>query len=73
MDEKINNKEKILDSTVRRILARTIADSISPSGSRLAHLYGLPKTYKEQLVMKPILSATNKDNFPLAKWLTVSQ
>ena len=61
-------KEKILDSIVRRILPKTIADSVSPSGSRLAHLYGLPKTHKEQLVMRPILSATDTYNFPLAKW-----
>ena len=62
-------KEKILDSTVRRILPKTIADSVSPSGSRFAHLYGLPKTHKEQLAMRPILSATDTYNFPLAKWL----
>ena len=62
-------KEKILDSIVRRILPKTIADSVSPSGSRLAHLHGLPKTHKEQLAMKPILSATDTYNYPLAKWL----
>ena len=61
-------KEKILDSLVRRILPKTIADSASPSGSRLAHLYGLPKTHKEQLAMRPILSATDTYNYPLAKW-----
>ena len=36
-------KEKIADSTVRRILPKIIADSVCPSGSRLAHLYGLQK------------------------------
>ena len=35
----------------------------------MAHLYGLPKTHKEQLAMRPILSATDTYNFPLAKWL----
>ena len=58
-------KEKILDSIVRRILPKTIADSVSPSGSRLAHLYGLPKTHKEQLVMRPILPATDTSIFSL--------
>ena len=43
--------EKIVDSTVRRILPKTIADSVCPSGSRLAHLYGLPKTHTERLAM----------------------
>ncbi|XP_068726170.1 uncharacterized protein [Montipora capricornis] len=62
-------KEKILDSIVRRILPKTIADSVSPSGSRLAHLHGLPKTHKDQLAVTPILSATDTYNYPLAKWL----
>ena len=38
------NKEKMLQSTVRRILPKDIAEPIRPSGSRLAQLYGLPKT-----------------------------
>ena len=36
-------KEKQLDSAVRTIWPKEIADSIIPKGSRLAHLYGLPK------------------------------
>ena len=43
------HKEKELESIVRRILPAELADSVRPSGSRLAHLYGLPKTRKEQL------------------------
>jgi len=51
-------KEKHLESVVRKILPKQIADSVCPKGSRLAHLYGLPKTHKEKLAMRPILSAT---------------
>ena len=36
-------KEKDLDAIVRRILPKSIADTVRPTGSRLAHLYGLPK------------------------------
>ena len=50
-------KEKHLESVVRKILPKQIADSVCPKGSRLAHLYGLPKTHKEKLAMRPILSA----------------
>ena len=32
-------------------------------------VYGLPKTHKEQLAMRPILSATHTYNYALAKWL----
>ncbi|XP_068717028.1 uncharacterized protein [Montipora capricornis] len=38
-------------------------------GSSLAHLYGLPKTHKPQLSMRPILSAVGTYNYNLAKWL----
>ena len=62
-------KEKDLESLVRRIRATEIADSVRPSGSRLAHLYGLPKTHKENLAMRPILSATQTYNYALTKWL----
>ena len=55
--------------TLRRILPAEIASSLRPSGSRLAHLYGLPKTHKEQLSIRPILSATKTYNYDLAKWL----
>ena len=33
-------KEKDLDAIVRRILPESIADTVRPTGSRLAHLYG---------------------------------
>ena len=62
-------KEKDLESTVRRILPKPIAVSVRPTGSRLAHLYGLPKTHKERLAVHPILSATRTYNYGLAKWL----
>ena len=62
-------KEKEIDSLLRRILPKPIADSLRPKGSRLAHLYGVPKTHKERLAMRPILSATQTYNYALAKWL----
>ena len=62
-------KEKDLDSIVHQILPKSIADTVRPTGFRLAHLYGLPKTHKERLAMRPILSATQTYNYALAKWL----
>ena len=58
-----------MESLVRRILPTAIAESVRPSGFWLAHLYGLPKTHKKELAMRPILSATQTYNFVLAKWL----
>lgn len=62
-------KEKELRTTLREILPEEIADTLSPKSSRLAHLYGLPKTHKATLSMRPILSATGTYNYKLAKWL----
>ena len=57
-------------SQLWKILPKSIADKISGSGSRLAHLYGLPKTHKENLFMRPILSATGTYNSNYnSKWL----
>ena len=62
-------KEKESESIVRRILPKPIANTVRPTGSRLAHLYGLPKTHKDRLAMRSILSATQTYNYTLAKWL----
>ena len=62
-------REKNVASVIKMILPKEVAHQLSPHGSRLAHLYGLPKTHKEALEMRPILSATNTYNYKLAKWL----
>ena len=62
-------KEKELHETLNQILPEEIVNSLSPKSSRLAHLYGLPKTHKTTLSMRPILSATGTYNYNLAKWL----
>ena len=56
-------------AVLREILPKNISDSLCAKGSRLAHLYGLPKTHKANLSMRPILSATGTYNYNLAKWL----
>ena len=62
-------KEKELASTVERILPKAVAETFIQNGSRLVHLYGLPKTHKRQVPMRPILQATGTYNNKLAKWL----
>jgi len=62
-------REKEIDGVITRILPKDVAYPLRPKGSRLAHLYGLPKTHKERLAMRPILSATHTYNYALAKWL----
>ena len=60
-------KKEHLESVVRRIFPKHIADLLCPKGTRLAHLYGLPKTHKKHLAMRSILSATGTYNYALAK------
>ena len=62
-------KRKHLESVVRRVLPKHIADLLCPKGTRIAQLYGLPKTHKKHLAMRPIHSATGTYNYALAKWL----
>ena len=62
-------KEKGVHSILHQILPADITTSLSPKSSRLSYLYGLPKTHKAKLSMRPILSATGTYNFNLAKWL----
>ena len=62
-------KEKQLHEKVHEILPKATSEQLCPKGSRLAHLYGVPKTLKERLCMRPILSASGTYNYPLAKWL----
>ena len=47
-------KENELYTKVHNILSKSIADSLCPKGSKLAHLYGSPKTHKPELSMRPI-------------------
>ena len=62
-------KEKQLHEKVHKIFPKATSEQLCPKGSRLAHLYGVPKTLKERLCMRPILSASGTYNYPLAKWL----
>ena len=62
-------REKQLNTAIKGILPQSLYDKAKQSGSRLAHLYGLPKTHKEKLAMRPILSATGTYNYNLAKLL----
>ena len=62
-------KEKEVKTALHEMLPKDTTDSLSPKGSRLAYLYGLPKTHKSTLSLRPILSATGTYNYNLAKWL----
>ena len=62
-------RQKQISAVIFKVLPKPIADCIRSKRSRLAHLYCLLKTHKEQLAMRPVLSATHTYNYGLAKWL----
>ena len=61
--------ELVLNKLVKEVVPNEIAKTVLAKGSNLTHLYGLPKTHKPQLAMRPILSAVGTYNYKLAKWL----
>ena len=65
-------KEKELERAVRRILPEKVVEMVYEKGSRLTHIYGLPKTHKCKLSMRPILSAVGTYNYKLAQWLDMT-
>lgn len=63
------HKEKELTKFFNDTLPDSVTTSLRPRGTRLDHIYSLPKTHKPTLSLRPILSATNTYNYQLAKWL----
>jgi len=51
-------KEKELRTALHEILPEEIANTLTLKSSKLAHLYGLARTHKATLSMRPISSAT---------------
>ena len=51
-------------------LSSEVHDRIRPVGSQRPRLYGLPKTHKVNVPLRPILSMIGSVQHKLAKWLT---
>ena len=53
----------------KKLLDESIISSIRPVGSTRPRLYGLPKTHKENVPLRPVLSTVGSFQQPLAKFL----
>ena len=62
-------QKRLLDLANQNILARDICDRVRPTGSQRPRMYGLPKTHKEDIPLRPILSMIGSSQHELAKWL----
>ena len=60
----------MLDLVNKQILTRDIYDRIPPKGSQRPCMYGLPKTHKEAIPLRPILSIIGSSQHELTKRLS---
>ena len=63
-------QRRLLKLLNQNLLPRTVYDVIRPSGSQRPRMYGLPKTHKENIPCRPILSMTGSAQHQLAKFLS---
>ena len=70
--EKIENKLRRLLSKLLKndFITKTEYELIRPGGSLRPRLYGLPKTHKPNIPLRPILSMVGSAQHKLAQWLT---
>ena len=61
-------QKRLLDLVHQNILARDVYDRVRPTDSQLPRMYGLPKTHKENIPLRPILSMIGSSQHELAKW-----
>ena len=67
LEDKLNNQLRKLKSSNR--ISETFYSTSYASGSKIGHLYGLPKVHKPNCPIRPILSACSAHNFQLGKAL----
>ena len=64
---------KIRKELTRLLEAKTITEEvhnfIHPTGSQTPRLYGLPKTHKEDIPLRPVLCMVDAPQYKLSKWL----
>ena len=69
-EQKVQNR--LLDLASQNILAPDVYDRVKPTGSKRPSMYSLPKTHKENIPPRPLLSMIGSFQHKLAKWLAES-
>ena len=72
--DETNKKDKAIISSLKKlrnegVLSPSEYKRLYPRGSTIPRLYGIPKTHKRDIPMRPILSMTNTSYELLSKWL----
>ncbi|CAH8503985.1 unnamed protein product [Schistosoma curassoni] len=53
----------------KKMIDNSTYNDLKPRGSRLPHMYGLPKVHKHDVPLRPILSMINSPYHKVARWL----
>jgi len=63
-------QRRLLQLNKKKLISKTEYKAIRPTGSQRPRMYGLPKTHRKDVPLRPILSMTGSAQHELAKWLT---
>ena len=72
--DETEKKDKAVISALKKLGGEGVLSTVEykrlyPRGSVIPRLYGIPKTHKENIPVRPIMSMTNTAYEPLSKWL----
>ena len=62
-------QKRLLELFKAKLIPEEVCRSIRPTGSQRPRMYGLPKTHKPKVPLRPILSMTGSAHHELSKWL----
>ena len=62
-------QKRLLELFKAKLIPEEVYRSIRPTGSQRRRMYGLPKTHKPKVPLRPILSMTGSAHNALSKWL----
>ena len=63
-------QKRLLELFKEDSIPKSLYQNIRPTGSQRPRMYGLPKTHKTNVPLRPILSMTGSSHHELSKWLT---
>ena len=62
-------QKRLLELFKEDSIPKSLYQNIRPTGSQRPRMYGLPKTHKTNVPLRPILSITGSSHHELSKWL----
>ena len=62
-------QKRLLELFKTKLLPEHVYRTIRPTGSQRPQMYGLPKTHKPNVPLRPILSVIGSAHHELSKWL----